>query len=119
LKSGIDKRYQSITDIKGPTFRKDAGKNEGNIVPDRGSTIKITGRRTKVTEANPYETQVANRMAATDSFELAHGKSATGFPKVTFAAQQVFNEVCSLSAKVPTWSTNAHNPINQFVPEAE
>jgi hypothetical protein len=42
-----------------------------------------------------------------------------GFPKVSFAAQQVFNEVCSLSAKVPTWNQPSQNPINIFVPEAE
>ena len=72
-----------------------------------------------MTEPNPYETQIANRMAPADPSEVLQGKPATGFPKVTFAAQQVFNEVCSLSAKVPTWSTNDHNPINQFVPDAE
>ena len=38
---------------------------------------------------------------------------------MTFAAQQVFNEVNNLSAKVPTWTSNAQNPINEFVPEAE
>ena len=27
-------------------------------------------------------------------------------PKVSFASQQVFNEVVSLSAKVPTWTGN-------------
>jgi len=31
----------------------------------------------------------------------------------------MFNEVNSLSAKVPTWKTNQQNPINEFVPEAE
>ena len=41
------------------------------------------------------------------------------FPKVSFSAQQVFNEVVSLSAKVPTWQGNKQNPINQFVPESE
>lgn len=41
------------------------------------------------------------------------------FPKVSFGAQQVFNEVVSLSAKVPTWTGNKQNPINQFVPESE
>ena len=58
-------------------------------------------------------------MAPTDPSDLPDGKRATGFPKVTFAAQQVFNEVCSLSTKVPTWTVNSQNPINQFVPEAE
>ena len=41
------------------------------------------------------------------------------YPKVSFASQQVFNEVVSLSAKVPTWTGNKSNPINQFVPQAE
>ena len=27
--------------------------------------------------------------------------------------------MCGLSAKVPTWTTNEQNPINQFVPEVE
>lgn len=31
----------------------------------------------------------------------------------------MFNEVCNLSAKVPTWTRNDQNPINQFVPNAE
>jgi len=58
-------------------------------------------------------------MQPTDHSEIPLGKSASGFPKMTFAAQQVFNEVVSLSAKVPTWTTNARNPINLFVPELE
>ena len=58
-------------------------------------------------------------MAPADNNEQPEGRSATGFPKVTFAAQQVFNEVCNLSAKVPTWQTNKQNPINEFVPESE
>lgn len=80
-------------------------KNEAGILPDRGSTIKITGKKTKVTEPNPYETQISNRMKPADG-DHPEGRSQTGFPKVTFAAQQVFNEVNSLSAKVPTWKTN-------------
>ena len=44
-KSGIDRRYQSIHDIKEPNFRRDLTKNEGNIVPDKGSTIKIKGKK--------------------------------------------------------------------------
>ncbi len=31
----------------------------------------------------------------------------------------MFNEVVDLSAKIPTWTDNAQNPINQFVPVAE
>ena len=81
-------------------------KNEGNIVPDKGSTIKIKGRKQKVQEPNPYETQIAARMQPSDGSDLPDGRAPTGFPKVTFAAQQVFNEVNSLSAKVPTWDTN-------------
>ena len=46
-------------------------------------------------------------------------ESVNGFPKVTFAAQQVFNEADGLSKKVPTWNTERDNPINVFVPEAE
>ena len=105
-KTGIERRYESIRDIKQPTFRRDLTKNEGGIVPDKGSTIKITGKKTKTTEVNPYEMQIATRMHPTNQDELPDGKIATGFPKVTFGAQQVFNEVCSLSAKVPTWNTN-------------
>lgn len=58
-------------------------------------------------------------MQPADQNDLPVGKKATGFPKVTFAAQQMFNEVVDLSAKVPTWTENAQNPINQFVPAAE
>ena len=105
-----------MKDIKQPAFQRDINKNEGNIVPDKGSTIKIRGQKGKFTEANPYEQQIAARMQPTDASDLPEGKAPTGFPKVTFAAQQVFNEVVSLSAKVPTWTENAHNPINQFVP---
>ena len=35
-------------------------------MPDKGSTIKIRGKKTKVTEANPYEQQIANRMEPVD-----------------------------------------------------
>lgn len=68
-KTGIEKRYQAITNIKEPTFKKDSAKNEGGIAPDRGSTIKITGRKTKYSEPNPYETQIAQRMVPADSNE--------------------------------------------------
>ena len=118
-KTGINKRYQAITEIKQPTFQRDTTKNEGNIQPDKGSTIKIAAKKTKTFEQNPYETQIANRMAPADTSEQPEGKRATGFPKVTFAAQQVFNEVCNLSAKVPTWQSNKQNPINEFVPKSE
>ena len=86
LKSGIDKRFHSIRDIKNPNFIKDLSQNEGGIVPDKGSTIKITGKKTKTAEPNPYEMQIANRMTPIDPSEVTNGKSATGFPKVTFAA---------------------------------
>ena len=52
---GVDRRYLSIKDIKQPTFSRDLKKNEANIVPDKGSTIKIRGKKPKVTETNPYE----------------------------------------------------------------
>ena len=45
----------SIKEIKQPTFVRDMNKNEANIVPDKGSTIKITGKKPKFSEANPYE----------------------------------------------------------------
>ena len=53
---GIDRRYQSIKDIKEKAFVKDLSKNEANIRPDKGSTIKIAGKKSKQTEPNPYET---------------------------------------------------------------
>lgn len=53
---GIDRRYQSIKDIKEKAFVKDLSKNEANIRPDKGSTIKIAGKKSKKTEPNPYET---------------------------------------------------------------
>ena len=45
----------TIKDIKEPNFRRDLTKNEANILPDKGSTIKITGKKRKHVEANPYE----------------------------------------------------------------
>ena len=51
-------------------------------------------------------------MQPADDNDMPHGKAPTGFPKVTFAAQQVFNEVVDLSAKVPTWTESTMNPIN-------
>ena len=42
-----------------------------------------------------------------------------GFPRVTFAAQEMFNEADILSKKVPTWSKEFDNPINFFVPNAD
>ena len=123
----MDGRYLSIRDIKQPTFKRDQNKNEANIVPDRGSTIKIAGRKQKFSEPNPYEQNIASRMApdvdilASDTASNENIKPAATkkFPKVSFGAQQVFNEVVSLSAKVPTWTGNKQNPINQFVPESE
>ena len=47
------------------------GKNEATIEPDRGSTIKIVGKKRKVVEPNPYETQIAQRMAPVDHSEAA------------------------------------------------
>jgi|FrelakmetLWP11LW_1041352.scaffolds.fasta_scaffold221474_1 hypothetical protein len=75
MKSGIDKRYMSIKDIKNPIFTKDLNRNEAGIVPDKGSTIKIKGKKTtKVTEPNPYETQISNRMMPTDPSDVTYGK---------------------------------------------
>lgn len=71
MRTGIDKRYQSITNIKEPSFKRDTVKNEANIEPDRGSTIKIKGKKTKVTEPNPYETQINSRMAPVDMNDTA------------------------------------------------
>ncbi len=86
-KTGIDRRYESIKDIKQPTYRRDKTKQEGNIAPDKGSTIKVAGKKQKVVEPNPYETQIAMRMRPNDGTELPEGHKPTGFPKVTFAAQ--------------------------------
>lgn len=83
---GIDRRYQSIKDVKQGAFAKDFGKNEAGIRPDKGSTIKITGKKTKYQEPNPYETQIAARMQPTDPSEVPDGRQATGFPKMTFAS---------------------------------
>ena len=55
-------------------------------MPDKGSTIKITSKKKKVYEENPYETHIINRMAPADNNEQPEGRQATGFPKVTFAA---------------------------------
>lgn len=41
MSQGIDRRYQSIRDIKDKSFKKDMLKNEADIRPDKGSTIKI------------------------------------------------------------------------------
>ena len=87
MKTGIDRRYESIRDIQEPTFKRDQTKQEGNINPDRGSTIKIANKKQKTVEPNPYETQIAMRMRPTEESEMPEGKKATGFPKVTFAAQ--------------------------------
>ena len=85
-KTGIDRRYQSIKDIKQPNFIRDTTKNEADIVPDKGSTIKVKGRKSKFTEENPYEKQIENRMEPVDQADITNGRRATGFPKVTFAA---------------------------------
>ena len=45
--TGIDGRYISIKEIKEPNFQRDLTKNEGNIIPDRGSTIKIAPKKIK------------------------------------------------------------------------
>lgn len=87
MSQGIDRRYQSIRDIKEKSFKKDLLKNEGGIRPDKGSTIKIQPKKTKVTEPNPYETQIAARMQPTDQSDMPDGRKATGFKKMTFAAQ--------------------------------
>ena len=112
MKTGIDGRYMSIKDIKQPIFQRDLTKNEAEIRPDKGSTIKIAPRKQKHVEINPYEKQISNRM-------MPSLETGNEYPRVTFAAQQVFDEVCSLSTKVPTWNTPAQNPIHTFVPEAE
>jgi hypothetical protein len=124
----MDRRYLSIKDIKQLTFVKDQNKNEASIIPDKGSTIKIAGRKPKFSETNPYEQNIANRMVADTDVDYLGSDTASNanisagtrkYPKVSFASQQVFNEVVSLSAKVPTWTGNKLNPINQFVPQAE
>ena len=82
-------------------------KNEGGIIPDKGSSIRIAPKKHKVKgETNAYEKQVNTRMKPDND------QSSNGFPKVTFAAQQMFNEADNLSKKVPTWTTQAENPIN-------
>ena len=111
-RTGIDARYSKISGIKEPVYQRDLTKNEAGIMPDRGSTIKIAPKKSKQKgEENAYEKQVNSRMKP--------DADAGGFPKVTFAAQQMFNEADNLSKKVPTWTTQAENPINVFVPDAE
>lgn len=112
-KTGIDRRYTAIQDIREPAFQRDLTKNEGNIAPDFGSSIKIHPKKQSQVEPNPFEKQISARMGP------IHEEATNNFPKVTFAAKQVFSEVCSLSEKVPSWDTPAQNPINTFVPEAE
>lgn len=69
-KTGVDRRYLSVKDIKEKTFQRDLKKNEAGIEPDRGSTIKITGKKQKFQETNPYEQQIAGRMKPTDLGEV-------------------------------------------------
>ena len=105
-----------MKEIHQPSFKRDQNKNEAGIVPDKGSTIKITGKKSKVTESNPYEKQIANRMMPQEIAGEAQQEASFGSerknPKVSFASQQVFDEVVSLAAKVPTWTGNKQNPIN-------
>ena len=44
-RSGIDARYSKISDIKEPVYKRDLTKNEGGIVPDAGSSIKIAPKK--------------------------------------------------------------------------
>ena len=59
---GAHRRYLSVRDIKKPIYQRDKTKNEGGILPDKGSTIKITGPKTKRSTVISYERIIANRM---------------------------------------------------------
>lgn len=55
-RTGIDARYSKISDIKDPVFKRDLNKNEGGIIPDKGSTISIASKKVKQKgEENAYE----------------------------------------------------------------
>ena len=56
MTKSMKQNSMTMKDIKQPVFSRDNTKNEGNIVPDKGSTIKIRGQKSKITESNPYET---------------------------------------------------------------
>ena len=65
-KTGLDRRYLSVKDIKQASFARDTTKKEAGIEPDRGSTIKIAAKKQKFSEKNPYESQIAARMVPED-----------------------------------------------------
>ena len=112
LRSGFDGKHSKVSDIKEPIFKRDLTKNEAGIMPDKGSSIRIADKKQKQAgEQNAYEKQINSRIKPEDG-----GQS---FPRVTFAAQEMFNEADTLSKKVPTWSKEFDNPINFFVPNVE
>ena len=41
------------------------------------------------------------------------------YPKVTFAAKEVYNQIKHLGQKIPHWTSERENPINQFIPSQE
>ena len=55
-----------------------------------------------------YEHQINNRI-----------QSEASLPKVGFSAKEVYDQVKTLNAKIPFWTSENQNPINQFVPSQE
>lgn len=101
-----DQQNVLIKTVKEPMFRRNFTKNEANIQPDAGSTIKIAKPKIKEVEVNAYENQINSRIT----------KDAQGFSKFTFAGKETFDQALILSQKIPRWNTQAENPINNFVP---
>lgn len=50
-----DQQTVRINTVREPMYHRDVTKNEANIIPDIGSTIKVAKPKVKVAEVNAYE----------------------------------------------------------------
>ena len=57
-----DHQNVQIKTVKETMFRRNLTKNEANIHPDAGSTIKIAKPKIKEVEVNAYENQINSRI---------------------------------------------------------
>lgn len=61
-----------------------------------------------MTTKSAFETMINNRVV-----------SEVTLPKVTFGTKEVYDQVKHLSHKIPFWTSEHNNPINQFIPTQE
>lgn len=98
--------------MKQAIFQREEAKMEAGVYPEKEGQVNYHAKKIKKVDQNPYEQQINSR--------IKHDQKAPNdFQKVTFEAQEFYNQAMFYSEKIPYWKENADNPIYHYVPTTE